>query len=129
MAADCLDHVCSEREYRAGIVKSKVDIAKKFEQKCKGIMESAIFSEIIDKLNKTLDDAKEEVRCPNKCKCKMGNWPKDKNGQEIWEKLERDVTYVATYVEPISGCEAKVTITYDYESRERRGKCYKRPPT
>src|SRR5438034_4013424 len=122
MAADCLDHVCSERQYRAGIIKSTVHIAKKSEQKCNGITESAITSAIIEKLNKTLAEAKEEAPCPSKCKCKMGDWPKDENQQEIWGKLEQGVTYVVTYVEPISGCEAKVTITYDYECRDRTGK-------
>jgi hypothetical protein len=95
MAGDCLDHVCSERQYRAGIVKSTVHITKKFEQKCKGITESAIISAIIEKLNKTLAEAKEEAPCPNKCKCKMGDWPKDKKPARNMGKTgtERDICH------------------------------------
>jgi hypothetical protein len=129
MAADCLDHVCSEREYRASIITAKVFIKDEFKPKCQNITEGAMISVITDQLKKKLDDAKEDVKCPDKCKCKMGDWPKDKNQQEIWEKLEGGVTYFQHYVEPTVGCVAEVTISYDYECRDRMGKCYKPPPS
>jgi hypothetical protein len=127
--ADCLKHSCSEREYRASITNSAVVVAKKYQTACANITQGVMISAISDRLKKKLEDAKEEEHCPKDvCKCKMGDWPKDANGQEIWDTLERGVTYFAYYVEPVSGCVAEVTLTYDYQSREREGKCYKTPP-
>jgi hypothetical protein len=129
MAADCLNHSCSEREYRASITNAAVVVQKKHQTECKGITQGAMISALTDQLKKKLDDAKEVVTCPQKvCKCKMGDWPMDAKGKEIWDTLERGVTYFAYYIEPVSKCVAEVTLTYDYESREREGKCYKTPP-
>ena len=67
-------------------------------------------------------DAAEDQHCdPHECHCTLPAWP------ATWTVLETNVTYTSTWVDLT--CRADVTITYDWECRERSAPCYRKAPT
>jgi hypothetical protein len=115
MAAPCLGHQCMEREYRATNVKGTVK--NKAGQQCPS--DDAIIKSITDGW---ATDAFEDEHCdPNKCRCTLGAWP------AVWTLLEKNVAYAAAWTDML--CKADVTITYDWECRERAAPCYRKAPT
>jgi hypothetical protein len=126
MTATCLGHECSEREYRANNKSSKVTGRKG--TKCPDTTKPAdvkkFDDDVIKRMEAQLDqqatDAAESDDCPDGCNCKKDGWPVN------WTVLETGVKYVVT--DANLDCSASVEITYDWECRERSGKCYKPAP-
>ena len=126
MATTCLGHECSEREYRAVNKSSTVtgrkgmkcpdpkkpDDVKKFDD--------AVIARMEAQLDQQAKDAAESDDCPAGCNCKKDNWPAN------WTVLEKGVKYTVTDAD--FDCSATVVIVYDWECRERAGKCYKPAP-
>jgi hypothetical protein len=124
MAATCLGHECSEREYRANNKVGKVTGRKG--QKCPTkpedikTFDDAVIKQFEDELDQQATNAAESEDCPTGCKCNKPAWP------ATWTTLEKGVKYTATNVD--LDCSAAVEIIYDWECRERSSGCYKPAP-
>jgi hypothetical protein len=104
-----------EREYRANNVKGTV--ANKKGESCP--KDDDIVKSITDGW---ATEAFEDEHCDGgRCRCTLPAWPL------AWTVLEAGVTYTAAWVDMT--CKADVTITYDWECRDRSAPCYRKAPT